>query len=66
MAAGKSTLLYGLLGEATRVHGSLELRGGGGGGGGGGSAAELRPVVSWVGQTPWLLSASIRENICQA
>ena len=58
VAAGKSTLLYGLLGEAKLVHGSVKLRGIDG------TAAELRPLISLVGQTPWLLAASIRENIC--
>ena len=58
VAAGKSTLLYGLLGEAKLVHGSVEIIGING------TAAELRPLISLVGQTPWLLAASIRENIC--
>ena len=57
VGAGKSTLLYGLLGEAKLVHGSVELRGIDG------TAAELRPLISLVGQSPWLLAGSIRENI---
>jgi len=138
VAAGKSTLLYGLLGEAKLVHGSVKLRGIDGTAaelrgidgaaaelrgidgtaaelrgidgaaaelrgidgaaaelrgidgtaaelrgidgtaaelrgidgtaaelrGIDGTAAELRPLISLVGQTPWLLAASIRENIC--
>ena len=88
VAAGKSTLLYGMLGEAKLVHGSVELTGIDGTAaeitgidgtaaeitgidgtaaeitGIDGTAAEIRPLISLVGQTPWLLAASIRENIC--
>jgi ABC-type multidrug transport system fused ATPase/permease subunit len=50
VGAGKSTLLAGLLGEAQRS-GSAGIHAQGGG-------------VAYVAQSPWLLNATLRENVC--
>lgn len=46
--AGKSTLLKGLLGESSKIHGSVYS-----------SATE----IAWCDQTPWLVNDTICENI---
>ncbi|KAJ3691951.1 hypothetical protein LUZ60_012301 [Juncus effusus] len=47
VGAGKSSLLYALLGEISRINGSVEMYG----------------SVAYVSQTSWIQSGTIRENI---
>jgi ABC-type multidrug transport system fused ATPase/permease subunit len=48
IGSGKSTLIHGILGNALRVTGSLRVTNG---------------SLSYCGQTPWLMSGTIRDNI---
>jgi len=47
VGSGKSSLLSGILGEMFKLSGTVELRG----------------KVAYAAQTPWLLSATLRDNI---
>ncbi|KNE92308.1 hypothetical protein PSTG_14268 [Puccinia striiformis f. sp. tritici PST-78] len=47
VGSGKSSLLFGILGEMFKLSGTVELRG----------------KVAYAAQTPWLLSATLKENI---
>ncbi|KAA1102965.1 hypothetical protein PGT21_001583 [Puccinia graminis f. sp. tritici] len=47
VGSGKSSLLAGILGEMYKLSGTVELRG----------------KVAYAAQTPWLLSATLKENI---
>ncbi|KAI9603330.1 hypothetical protein H4Q26_002651 [Puccinia striiformis f. sp. tritici PST-130] len=47
VGSGKSSLLSGILGEMFKLSGTVELRG----------------KVAYAAQTPWLLSATLKENI---
>jgi ABC-type multidrug transport system fused ATPase/permease subunit len=47
VGSGKSSLLFGILGEMLKLSGTVQLRGN----------------VAYTAQTPWLLSATVKENI---
>lgn len=57
VGAGKSSLLHALLGEMPLLQGSLHMLVKGN------SPLDSRPRISFAPQTPWLMNASVRQNV---
>lgn len=63
VGAGKSSMLHALLGEMPLLRGFLHVSSGGNSRSQRSQRSVLRPRISFAPQTPWLMNASVRQNV---